>query len=82
MSTLTDLRNAIARRLAIVADRAFYNRDPKAHLAALQNAAAETNRHAAALRATMDPTLAHYLDRQSLTKALDWLDHHAKDPAR
>jgi hypothetical protein len=71
--TLEELRDALQRRLAVVSDRAFYERDPAAHLARLQEASADVDRLAAALPRDADPTLRHYLERQSYVKALDWL---------
>jgi len=70
-----DLRGALERRLAVVADREFYARDPAGHLTELQAASAAVDRLAAALPADVDPTLRHYLDRQSYVKAIDWLNY-------
>jgi hypothetical protein len=70
---LRPLRAALQRRLEIVADRAFYERDPKAHLAELVAASSELDRLAAEIMPGADPMLRHYLERQSYVKALDWL---------
>jgi len=69
------LRAALERRLEVVADRDFYARDPAGHLAALQDASAAVDRLAASLPADADPTLRHYLERQSYVKAVAWLEH-------
>jgi len=69
-----NLHAAVKARLDIVADHAFRDRDPAAHLAALKKAAADLDALVAALPADCDPNLRHYLERQSYTKALAWLD--------
>jgi len=70
---LQPLQAALQRRLAVVGDRAFYERDAEAHLAELIAASAEVDRLAAEIAPAADPTLRHYLERQSYVKALDWL---------
>ena len=68
------LADALRARLAVIADRALYAREPTAHLeklrAASENIAALQN----ALPPTTDPQLAHYLQRCSYDKALAFLD--------
>ena len=71
------LLTAVKERLDIVSDHAFRDRDPAAHLAALKSAAAALDTEVSALPANVDPTLKHYLERQSYTKALDWLQEAA-----
>jgi hypothetical protein len=71
---LLELRDALQIRLEVVADRAFYERDPVAHLEKLRAASESLDRLARELPADTDPTLRHYLDRQSYVKALDWLN--------
>lgn len=70
----SSLHAAVKARLDIVADHGFRDRDPAAHLEALKAAAARLDALVANLPATTDPTLRHYLERQSYTKALAWLD--------
>lgn len=67
------LLTAVKGRLDLVADHGFRDRDPAAHLAALKAAAARLDAEVSALPDQVDPTLRHYLERQSYTKALDWL---------
>ena len=67
------LLTALQARLDTVADHAFRDRDPQAHLAALKAAAATLDAEVANLPYSADPMLRHYLERQSYTKALDWL---------
>lgn len=71
---LAELRAALARRLDVVADHGLRDRDPAAHLEALKAAARELDRLVCALPVDCDPMLRHYLERQSYTKALAWLD--------
>jgi len=67
------LLTAVQARLDTVADHAFRDRDPQAHLVALKSAAATLDAEVANLPSSADPMLRHYLERQSYTKALDWL---------
>ncbi len=75
--TYPALRDAVKRRLDVVADAALRTSDPAAHLQALKNAAAALDRLVAALPTDADPMIRHYLERQSYTKALDWLENQA-----
>lgn len=68
------LHAAVKARLDLVADHAFRDRDPATHLAALKSAAARLDAEMSHLPAEIDPTLRHYLERQSYTKALACLD--------
>jgi hypothetical protein len=68
------LHAAVKARLDIVADHAFRDRDAAAHLEALKSAAAQLDTLVANLPPDIDPTLRHYLERQSYTKALAWLE--------
>lgn len=74
-ATLAELRDALQWRLDVVTDRAFYKRDPAGHLAQLQRASEEVDRLAGEVGggASCPPMLAHYLERQSYVKALDFL---------
>ena len=68
------LHAAVKARLDIVADHAFRDRDAAAHLEALKAAAGRLDALIGSLPANTDPTLRHYLERQSYTKALAWLE--------
>ncbi|MGH8048933.1 MAG: hypothetical protein ACREKL_16955 [Chthoniobacterales bacterium] len=70
---LHELRDALQGRLDVVADRALYERDPAGHLEKLRDASAALDRIVNELPGDADPTLRHYLERQSYVKALDWL---------
>jgi len=66
----------LERRLAVISDRKFYDRDPAGHLAALRQISEELDGLVASLPADTDPMLRHYLERQSYLKAIDWLRDH------
>ena len=68
------LAAALRRRLALIADRAFYQRDPAAHLAELQAVSEKITVLAAQLPPPVDPQLAHYFQRGSFDKALACLE--------
>jgi len=67
---------ALKERLALIADREFYQRDPTGHLARLQAVSAEIVIAAAQLPAPVNPQLAHFLQRCSCDKALAFLEGH------
>ncbi len=69
-----NLHAAVKARLDIVADHAFRDRDAAAHLEALKAVAGQLDTLVGSLPANTDPTLRHYLERQSYTKALGWLE--------
>jgi hypothetical protein len=73
MSLHKNLKQAVQARLDMVADHAFRDRDAAAHLKALQSAGSHLDSLVAQLPPDTDPTLRHYLERQSYTKALAWL---------
>ncbi|MCE9612463.1 MAG: hypothetical protein K8R23_19865 [Chthoniobacter sp.] len=73
----TTLIAALKDRLAIVADREFYQRDPAGHLARLQSVSNEIASAAAQLSGEVDPQLAHFLQRCSYDKALAFLEGQA-----
>ena len=76
------LRDAVKSRLDVVADAALRERDPAAHLEVLKRAAAVLDALVARLPADADPMIRHYLERQSYTKALDWLEAAVTPTAR
>ena len=68
-----DLADALRARLAVIADRAAYARDPQAHLRQLQAASERIVILGQQLPGPVDPQLAHYLQRCSYDKALAFL---------
>lgn len=67
------LRDLLQRRLDIIADHTFRDRDPASHLQALKTVSEEIAAYHAAHTASFDPKLRHYLTNSSYQKALDHL---------
>ena len=72
--TRNHLAAALRERLAIIADRDFFQRDPAGHLANLQAASERIETLRAQLAPPVQPQLAHYLQRCSYDKALAFLE--------
>ena len=68
-----ELADALRERLAVIADRAFYERDPAGHLEKLKAVSEKITQLGAALPRPIPGDFAHYLQRQSYQKALDWI---------
>ena len=68
------LAAALRKRLALIADRAFYQRDPTSQQAELQAVSEKITALAAHLPPPVDPQLAHYFQRGSFDKALAFLE--------
>ena len=68
-----DLRKALRERLAIIHD-AESRRDEAKHMARLRVISEKIDRLQAALPRPIDPQLAHYLQRRSYDKALEFLE--------
>ena len=68
------LADALRERLAVIADRAAYERDADAHLERLRVASEKIATAHNALPAPIHPQLTHYLERSSYDKALAFLD--------
>jgi hypothetical protein len=69
-----ELADALRERLAVIADRDLCTRDPAAHLEKLKSVSEKIMQLAAALPRPLDGNLAHYLQRASYQKALDWIE--------
>ncbi len=69
-----ELAAALRERLAVIADRELYQRDPAAHLEKLKQASARIDAAAASLPPPIPRDLAHYLHGGSFQKALAWLE--------
>jgi len=69
-----ELANALRERIAVIADRAFYERDPAAHLEKLKTVSEKITQLGAALPRPIPGDFAHYLQRASYQKALDWIE--------
>lgn len=72
--SLAGLAHLLRRRMEVVADRAFYERDPEGHLKALQEVSRELDQNVEQLNHELPPQLRHYFERQSYQKALDYLE--------
>jgi hypothetical protein len=70
---VSDLAQALRERLAIISDEAS-RRDSEAHMARLSAVSEKIDRLQAALPRPIDPRLAHYLQRRSYDKALEFLE--------
>jgi len=74
-----DLAAALRERLAIIGDEES-RRDPEKHTKRLAAVSEKVDNLAAALPKPIDPQLAHFLQRKSYDKALEFLEGRA--PAR
>ena len=72
-----ELADALRERLAVIADRELYARDPAAHLEKLKAVSEKITQLGNALPRPLDASLAHYLQRASYQKALEWLEAHS-----
>jgi hypothetical protein len=70
---IADLRDALRERIAIIQDEQS-RRDPDTHMARLRAVSEEIEKLQAALPQPLDPRLAHYLQRKSYDKALEFLE--------
>jgi hypothetical protein len=68
------LADALRERLAVIADRELYARDPAQHLTQLRVVSERVTALQAQLPTPIDPQLAHYLQRCSYDKALALLE--------
>ena len=75
-NTLSDLAQALRERLAIIRDEDS-RRDVQAHVARLSAVSEKIDKLAAAVPRPLDPQLAHYLQRRSYDKALEFLEGQA-----
>ena len=69
-----ELADALRERIAVIADRELYARDPAAHLEKLKAASEKITQLGAALPRPLPGDFAHYLQRASYEKALAWLE--------
>jgi hypothetical protein len=68
-----DLENALRERLALIGDENS-RRDPEKHMARLRTISEKIDNLAAPLPKPIDPQLAHFLQRKSYDKALEFLE--------
>ena len=72
-NALVDLRDVLRERLAIIRDEES-RRDQETHMARLSVVSEKIYKLAAAVPRPLDPQLAHYLQRRSYDKALEFLE--------
>ncbi|WP_078814223.1 hypothetical protein [Prosthecobacter debontii] len=72
------LHQLLRQRLDLIADHAFRDRDPSAHLAELQRLSEALAAEHQRLKPKLPPRLNHYLVQSSLVKALDFLEGRAE----
>ena len=77
-SAIVDLTAALRERLAIVGDENS-RRDPEAHTARLRAISEQIEKIEAVLPKPIDPQLAHFLQRKSYDKALEFLEETAAE---
>lgn len=70
---IVDLAATLRERLAIIGDEES-RRDPSKHMARLQAISDRIDMLQAALPQPVDPQLAHYLQRKSYNKALEFIE--------
>ena len=70
---VTDLKEALRERLAIIHDEKS-RADEAKHIARLRAVSERIDKLQAALPQPVDPQLAHYLQRKSYDKALEFLE--------
>jgi hypothetical protein len=73
-TAVVDLAVALRERLAIVGDETS-RRDPEAHTARLREVSEKIEKLEAALPRPINPQLAHFLQRKSYDKALEFLEN-------
>jgi hypothetical protein len=68
------LADALRERIAVIADRELYQKDPAAHLEKLKTASEKITSLGGSLPQPVDGEFAHFLLRASYAKALAWLE--------
>lgn len=71
---LDPLAHLLRQRLTLIADHAFRDRDPQAHLEALKGIFEEIQREHESLKGKIPPRLEHFLSGGSYDKALAFID--------
>jgi len=73
----SELAAALRERLAIISDEDS-RRDPEKHTARLRAVSEKIENLAVALPKPIDPQLAHFLQRKSYDKALEFMEGNAR----
>jgi hypothetical protein len=69
------LAEALGERLDVISDRQLREQNPTGHLAKLRLASERIEQLKKNLPLDTDPMLKHYLDRMSLSKALEFVQN-------
>ena len=77
-SPISDLAAALRERLGVISDENS-RRDPEKHTARLRAVSEKIDNLAAALPKPIDSQLAHFLQRKSYDKALEFLEAAANE---
>ena len=72
--SLHPLTELLRRRVAVIADTAFRDRDSHGHLAALREISEAIDAEHVRLKSQLPPRLRHYMEQASYQKALAYLD--------
>lgn len=72
-SALVELAEALRERVAVIRNEQS-RRDEAKHIARLRDVSEKIDRLQAAIPPPVDPRLAHYLERRSYDKALEFLE--------
>lgn len=75
----SQLHTLLRERLAVIADHAFRDRDPAAHLAALQRVSEALTAEHDRLKSQLPARLNHFLSQSSYSKALDFLEGRSQE---
>jgi hypothetical protein len=71
---LASLADLLRRRLALIADHEWRDRDADGHLEALKSVSEEIAAAHAELQGTLPPRLEHFMSGCSYTKALEFIE--------
>lgn len=74
MADYEELRGLLRRRIELIADHSFRERDAAAHLEALKQVSEGIMEEHQRLRTQLPPRLNHFLTQASFSKALEYLD--------
>ena len=74
---ITELASALRERLEIIGDEES-RRDVPKHMARLQSVSERIEALQAALPATIDARLKHFLEQRSYDKALEWIETNGR----
>ena len=80
-SSLQSLTALLEKRLHVIADRDFRERDAQGHLAALREVSEAIDAKYQPLKPQLPPRLRHFMDQASYTKALEFLKQGSEGAA-